>query len=288
MSRFTVIKRLFIKYKNKLITTYTLFALEMLGSLMRPYFVGEAVNDLIKGSYRGLFSLAFVHCAYLIIGTIRHRYDTRTYSSIYTEFVTKMLSRGFLSAEVSKLSAHSTLAREFIDFLEYDLNFIVEAMYNIFGALIMLYFYHHSVVIVCLAVLVPVTIIGYQYGRFIKHLTKSKNDELEKQVDVIATQNNSLINEHYKALRHWQVKISDREAYNFGIMEILVLVVIVVSLLVVNKSSVLNPAGDIIGIYTYLLKFVSGLDTIPYILQRLNILKDITQRIELEPDISEL
>jgi hypothetical protein len=43
-------------------------------------------------------------------------------------------------------------------------------------------------------------------------------------------------------------------------------------------------AGNLIGIYTYLLKFVSGLDTIPYTVQRLTSLNDITRRIELQAE----
>ena len=199
-----------------------------------------------------------------------------------------MLTRDYLLKEVSKLSAHTTLAREFIDFLEYDLTYIIEALYNIFGALVMLYFYHHTVVIVCLAILLPVILIGYRYGKYMKDLTRAKNDELEKQVDIISTNNKLKIESHYQALRKWQIRISDKEALNFGLMEILVLFVIVFSLLMLNKSSVVTPAGDIVGIYTYLLKFVSGLDTIPYTIQRLSTLHDITQRIELDPEISEL
>ena len=79
----------------------------MLGGLMRFYFFGEAINDLIKGSYRGLIVLTLVHLAYLVIGTIRHMYDTRTYSAIYTSLVTKFLSRRFSKIEVSKLIALS-------------------------------------------------------------------------------------------------------------------------------------------------------------------------------------
>jgi hypothetical protein len=43
-------------------------------------------------------------------------------------------------------------------------------------------------------------------------------------------------------------------------------------------------AGSLFGIYSYILKFASGLDTIPYTLQRLSSLSDITRRIELEVD----
>jgi ABC-type multidrug transport system fused ATPase/permease subunit len=264
MSRFQILRSLMMKHRYQLIFTYSLFSLEMLGNLLRFYFFGEAINDLIKGSYQGLIVLTVVHLAYLLIGTVRHMYDTRTYSAIYTSLVTKFLSRRFSKIEVSKLSAHSTLAREFVD---------------------LLFFYDKTVVLICLAILVPVIIISHFYGRRMKMLNKQKNDELEKQVDIISTGNNTMIREHYNNLRKWQVRISDKEAWNFGFMEIMVLLVIGVSLLVskqMHSSTVL--AGSLFGIYSYILKFASGLDTIPYTLQRLSSLSDITRRIELQAD----
>ena len=285
MSRFQILRSLMMKHRYQLIFTYSLFSLEMLGNLLRFYFFGEAINDLIKGSYHGLIVLSVVHLVYLLIGTARHMYDTRTYSAIYTSLVTKFLSRRFSKIEVSKLSAHSTLAREFVDFLEHDLVYVIEAGYNLLGSLILLFFYDKTVVLICLAILVPVIIASHFYGRKMKLLNRQKNDELEKQVDIISTGNNTIIRQHYDNLRKWQVRISDKEAWNFGFMEIMVLLVIGVSLLVskqMHGSAVL--AGSLFGIYSYILKFASGLDTIPYTLQRLSSLSDITRRIELQTD----
>jgi hypothetical protein len=68
-------------------------------------------------------------------------------------------------------------------------------------------------------------------------------------------------------------------------MEILVLIVIGASLFVTNKTNGLQlEAGSIIGIYSYIQRFVSGLDTIPYTVQRLSSLQDITRRIELQEE----
>ena len=274
-----------MKHKYQLIFTYSLFSLEMLGGLLRFYFFGEAINDLIKGSYRGLIVLTIVHLVYLVIGTIRHMYDTRTYTAIYTSLVTKFLSRRYNKIEVSKLSAHSTLAREFVDFLEHDLVYVIEAVYNILGSLILLFFYDKTVVGICLAILAPVVIISFFYGKKMRRLNKHKNDELEKQVDIISTGDNINIRHHYNNLRKWQVRISDKEAWNFGFMEIMVLVVIGVSLMVsknLHNSTIM--AGSLFAIYSYILKFASGLDTIPYTLQRLSSLSDITRRIELQAE----
>lgn len=285
MSKFQILRNLMMKHKYQLIFTYSLFSLEMLGGLMRFYFFGEAINELIKGSYHGLVILTLVHLAYLIIGTIRHMFDTRTYSSIYTSLVTKFLSRRYLKTDVSKLTAHSTLAREFVDFLEHDLVYVIEAAYNIIGSLIILFFYDKTVVVICLAITIPVIIISMLYGKKMLRLNRHKNDELEKQVDIISTGNNHIIRHHYNNLRKWQIRISDKEAWNFGFMEIMVLLVIAISLIASkNLHSTTIMAGSLFGIYSYILKFASGLDTIPYTMERLSSLSDITRRIELEAD----
>ena len=285
MSRFQILRSLMMKHKYQLIFTYSLFSVEMLGGLLRFYFFGEAINGLIKGSYAGLIVLAVVHLSYLIVGTIRHMYDTRTYTAIYTSLVTKFLSRRYSKVEVSKLSAHSTLAREFVDFLEHDLVYVIEAVYNILGSLVLLFFYDKTVVGICLAILIPVIIISLLYGKKMKQLNKDKNDELEKQVDIISTGNNTNIRHHYNNLRKWQIRISDKEAWNFGFMEVMVLLVIAISLVVsINLHSSTIMAGSLFAIYSYILKFASGLDTIPYTLQRLSSLSDITRRIELQAE----
>ena len=284
MSRFLVLKTIILQHKYKLLLTYSLFSVEMLGLLLRPFFLGKAVDGLLVGSYTGLIYLATAHLVWLVAGTVRHMYDTRTYTAIYTALVTRLLARNYKDSEVSKLSAHSTLAREFIDFLEFDLNYVVEASYNLIGSLIMLFFYDKEIVLVCLVILIPVSTISYFYGKRMKRLNQLKNDELEKQVEIIGTRNDKKINQHYANLRKWQIKISDKEAWNFGIMELMVLAVIICALLITTDKNWKEGflAGDIIGIYNYTLKFVGGLDTIPYTVQRLSSLKDITKRLEFE------
>lgn len=279
MSRFEILKKLMQKHRYQLALTYTLFGLEMTGSLLRPFFLGVAINDLMKGSYEGLIWLSVIHLLYLVIGTVRHMLDTRTYSAIYTSLVTRFLSRKIHASEVSKLSAHSTLAKEFVDFLEFDLVYVVEAAFNIFGSLLLLYFYDPSVVLLCFSILIPVAAVSYLYGKKMKRLNKLKNDELEQQVDIISSANKPAMRRHYNNLRSWQIRISDQEAWSFGIMEILVLVVIGASLLITRQvSGTTILAGNLVGIYNYILKFVSGLDTIPYTVQRITSLSDITKK----------
>jgi hypothetical protein len=285
MSRFQILRSLMNKHRNQLVLTYFLFSLEMLGGLLRPFFLGMAINDLLKGSYKGLIVLSIVHVVTLTVGTLRHMYDTRTYSAIYVSLVTRFLSRRIYRSDVSKLSAHSTLAREFVDFLEFDLVYVIEAAYNLLGSLILLFFYDSSVVLMCLAVLIPVVCISYTYGKRMKYLNKLKNDELEQQVDVISSGDKKNVHHHYNSLRKLQIKISDQEAWNFGFMEVLVMIVLGVSLLITYKTSgAAILAGNVVGIFFYVSNFAKGLETIPYTVQRLTSLSDITRRIELQAE----
>lgn len=89
-------------------------------------------------------------------------------------------------------AARATLAREFTDFLEFDVVYMVEAGYNIFGSMLMLYFYEPSVLTICAAVLLPVLFISRSYGRAMSRITRHRNDELERQVDVISSRDDSL------------------------------------------------------------------------------------------------
>ncbi|MEO7521341.1 MAG: ABC transporter six-transmembrane domain-containing protein [Gemmatimonas sp.] len=209
MTTATPIRRVLLEHRSQLVLNYSLFSLEMLGMLLRPYFLGVAVNGLVKGEYRGLLALVIVHLLWLLIGTWRHMYDSRTFSAIYTSFVTRLLSQPAGASELSKRSALSTLARQVTDFLEFDVNYIAEACYNIFGSLVILFWYDKSVVAICFAILLPVMLLGRYYGRHAVRLNREQFDELEKQVDILATQDTGAITEHYGRLRRWQIRLSD-------------------------------------------------------------------------------
>jgi ABC-type multidrug transport system fused ATPase/permease subunit len=285
MSKFQILKSLIKQYRWRLVFTYVLFSLEMIGALLRPFFLGIAINHLIDGSYIGLILFSVTHAVTLCVGTFRHMYDTRTYSAIYVSLVTKFLSRRIYKKEVSKLSAHSTLAREFVDFLEFDLVYVLEACYNLIGSLVLMFFYDAQVVALCLAVMVPVAVLSKYYGSKMNKLQKLKNDELENQVNVITSGNTRALQKHYNNLRFWQIKISDQEAINYGFMELLAMMVLGISLLLTYKTSgTAILAGNVVGIFLYVTNFAKGLETIPYMVQRLISLNDITRRIELGPE----
>ena len=122
--------------------------------------------------------------------------------------------------------------------------------------------------------------LGRRYGRRVARLNREQFDELEREVDILGTHDVGAITDHYQRLRSWQIMISDLEAWNFGSTEFFVLLSVTGSLLVSTRTdNIPLELGSIIGMSTYLLKFASGLETIPYTVQRLGVLKDILRRV---------
>jgi len=283
--KFSLLSKLFLKNKVGIIVTYFLFALEILSHLLSPYLLGNAVDDLINKSYYGFIVFCSFYFVRIFVSMFRRMLDTKVYTKIYTDLVTKFLSvKDIQQKDVSKLNAHSVLAKEFVNFLEYDLANVMYGLFTVIGAVVMLFFYSWYVTCICLFILLPVIIVSRFFGKRIMKLTTGYNNEFEKQVDIISSGNSEAIENHYNALRNLDIKKSNQDAYSFGSMEVLSLIMILASLIVLSTTTGVITAGTIIGVYEYIIRFSEGLDIIPYIVERYAQLSDITTRIELEAE----
>ena len=141
--------------------------------------------------------------------------------------------------------------------------------------------YNHTVVGICLGILAPVAIVGRLHGRRAARLNAEQHDELEQQVDVLAGGDVEVITAHFARLRTLQIHLSDQEAWNFGATELLVLLALVGSLLVyTGEGGAVLQVGGIVAMYNYVLRFATGLETIPYMAQRAGALVDILRRMK--------
>lgn len=283
LKRFKILWKLLLKNKVGIIITYSLFGLEILSHLISPYLLGEAVDDLINKSYHGFLILCLFFLVRIFVSMFRRMLDTRVYTKIYTDLVTRFLSiKTIDQKDVSKLNAHSVLARQFVDFLEYDLANVMSGIFTLVGSVVMLFFYNWYVLGVCLFVFIPVIIVTRYFGKRIMRLTTAYNDEFEKQVDIISSADAEAIQGHYNRLRDLDINKSNQDAYSFTFMEIFSLGMILVSLIILSNSTAVITAGTIIGVYNYIIRFSEGLDIIPYAIERYAQLSDITTRIEIE------
>ena len=256
---------------------HPLVLIEKLGELSIPFFFVLSIDGLIKQNFIPILYLVVVYLIWATIGTIRHRYDTKTYTNIYNQVVFDLIGND-KDPNTSKIAAHATLIREVVDFMEFDMVYIATAFINIIGAMAMIATYSIDVVLLCLTLMVPVLYLSKGYGLSMRELSQKKNSELEKQVDVISNGNILETKHHFNILRIIQIRISNKEATNYWQLQLVSLVLLIGSLLIMGFKGAVQ-AGALVAMWSYLLTFLNGLEIIPYSIQRWSNLKDIINRI---------
>src|SRR5687768_15764128 len=160
------IRSLFSHNRGRILVTYALFNVENLLRLAQPFVLGWAINDLPRSSYVGLAVFVAQHLLHMLISSFRQMYDTRAFTSIYTDLATRLVvEQRRQEVDVSRVAARSALSRGYVEFLEHYVPMVIRAAYSILGALVMLALYDQSLIYICLILLVPACLLNLAYGR---------------------------------------------------------------------------------------------------------------------------
>jgi hypothetical protein len=280
--KLTPLVRLFRANWRPLTLAYALYNVENILDLARPLVLGVAINGLIHSEYAGVALLVGQHLARLFAGTARQMYDTRAFTAIYTDTVTRLVCRQRgAGVGVSTVAARSGLARELVGFLENELRFVFASAYGVIGAVVMLIVYDRTLVLFCGVIMAPLVILSRRLARRSSGVNAEFNDQLEREVEIIENGRDAAVSDHYRRLARHQVHLSDLGAWNFLQMEFFVLALIVAAL--ARYCSLPGvEAGDIYAVFSYVMMFVGGLDCVPMLTQQLTRLHDIGGRVALE------
>ncbi len=276
-----ILRNIFRAAKWRIMLTFGLMNLENLLRLSQPFALGWAIDDLLNSSYVGLLTFMAQHLAHLLIGLWRQMYDTRVFTSLYTDLATStVVSQRSQSVEVSRVAARSSLSREFVEFFERCVPMVVRSLYACLGALVMLLFYDVMLVPACLLLLVPVFVLNRRYAHKTLAVSRQLHDELEREVQVIEAGEPEHVRSHYDQVARSRIRLSDLEAANFGMTEVFVLGLLIVALIRICRLPGIEP-GDLFAVFRYLMMFMMGLDNVPTLMQQLSRLKDIGRRLAL-------
>jgi hypothetical protein len=276
-----VLGGVFRAHRYPILLTYALFGLENALATMQPFVLGLAIDGLIGASFRGLGLFAATQLGHLAIGVMRRAYDTRMYGRIHAELVTRLvLEQRRRDVEVSRVAARSALSREFADFFERQIPVAIQMTFLIAGGLSILAVYDQSLMLLCLVLIVPATLLNTSYAKRTLRLSTHLHDLLEREVEVIHRSDAAEIREHYLAVARWRVRLSDSEAFNFGTMEIFVTALMTASLVRACGAASATP-GEIMAVLRYVLMFVVGVDGLPLLIQQISRLRDVSRRCAL-------
>ena len=262
-------------YRLKITATLSLLTVERLLGVAAPFVLGLAINDLIDGSFRGVVLLIVLEVVALLIGTGRRLFDTRVYAGIYTDIADSTAQRTDIT--VSRRAARLGLARELVDFFEWELPELVAAAIGIVGALAMLVYLLPSVGGMALIVGLLVGTIFAISSRRMFSLNKLLNNELERQVTMLESERAFSRARHLSRLARWRIHLSDLEAGNFAVAE-LFLSMLIVGAVVITVQAGLN-IGEIFAVLTYLLGVAENMLVLPWTYQQSIRAREIGGRI---------
>ena len=135
----TSLRRLFHRFRFKILFTWSLVLLEAGLVLLFPLFMGVAIDDYLLGSYSGLSLLAAIGLLSLLVGAARRFYDTRVYSGIYATIAPELVDREKKrDSSISVISARTGLAAEFVEFLENIFPEIINSAIALGGTLLII------------------------------------------------------------------------------------------------------------------------------------------------------
>ncbi|MDB5570647.1 MAG: hypothetical protein JWN93_1830 [Hyphomicrobiales bacterium] len=268
------------RYRWRISFTYGLTLAEDLLELSYPWATGIAINGLLAHNYYLALPIVLAWMARSTIGLIRRMYDTRLYTTVYNELVeeTILRQRGH-GIPATTVSARSAMSREFVTFFEKDLSILITAIVGVFGSLAMLFVYDTIVGALMLMLLGPVYFVNVVYVRVSYRLNQGLNNQLEEEVQTIDAAKPAGVAEHFRNVRNWRVRLSDAEAFNWAIIEVLSILLFVIVLVRATYRPELG-AGEIFAMIVYVWQFMENLDHVPQLLQQLTRLQDIKKRIE--------
>lgn len=273
------LRALFAENRIRILSTYALFTIENLLRLAQPFALGWAINDLLTGQMLGVGVLVGQHVLHLLVGLVRQVYDTRTFSAIYSDLATRMIvSQRASGVDVSRVTARASLSREFVEFFERSIPMLMKVGFSVAGSVIMLAWYDWMIVACCLGLLIPAALLSRHYSKWTRRLSRGLHDELEKEVDVIHSQNEIDVRNHFDEIARWRIKLSNAEAINFGLMECFILGAIVAVLFRACHLPTVQ-AGDIFAVFRYLMLLLMGLDGLPRLIQQVSRLRDVSSRL---------
>ncbi len=268
------------RYWPRLALTYGLFVAENVLAVLIPLCLGLAIDSLLRGDRGGWWVVTAAYLGHLAISSARRVYDSRSFTAVYRDLAAEMVvAQRDRGVSVSRVATRSGLARSLVEFLENDLPQAMHTVCSLVGALVLLWFYDPAVAAVAGLLVPPCWLLNRWYRRRLAHHNKVLHDELEREVDVIRENKAPAVRDHYQRLGRTWVHLSDWEAFNIGIAQLLLVGLIAGSLLHLCRPGA-TSAGDVYAVLRYLLMLVVGMDGLPVFIRQWTRFQDIAARVQ--------
>ena len=157
----TMLKEIFFDNWKKIIFVYFIVLLETIFFSIQPTIIGNAIDDLINGSYLNIYIYSVFIVFLLAIGTARRFLDTRIYISIWKDSVLKSIEK-MRSKNVSseKIFSRYNLTNYYVDAFEVVIPHMIKDVVFSFMSIFMVFLISHKLSII-LILMIAISVLNY-------------------------------------------------------------------------------------------------------------------------------
>ena len=264
------------RFAGRFVLTLTLVALEAVGWTLFPLAIGRAIDSVLQDSHRGLYELAVLGVGAMAIGVARRLVDSRAYARIYARLGEDLVLRE-PGRSTSALTAQLGMLREMVEFFENSLPILLYSIVGLGGTVLILSALNPPVALGCLAVAGVTAMLYALTGRLTTRFNRGLNDEHERQVDAVGTGDPARVGGHIRDMMRWNIKLSDLEAANFGIVWLFMIGLLIYSVDAAAEAT--TEYGSVFAVVMYVFQFGDSVILLPLYYQQWLRLREISGRI---------
>lgn len=271
------LKNIYKRFSGRISITLAVVLVEGLLFVLFPLLIGVAIQSVIDNEYTGLYMLAALCLAVLIVGAGRRFYDSRIYGGIYVELSTELSNK---KQNTSVVTANVNLLREVVEFFENSLPSIINNIIGLVGTLFLLIVLNVYIFLGCLAIILIIVAIYWLSSSKTLRYNHEYNNEYEKQVNILDQKSEKESGLHFRRMMKWNIRLSDLETYNFSGVWFAMSVLLCLSILIVLKNDDISY-GVVFSIVMYVFQFIESSINLPFYYQETLRLKDISHRLSM-------
>lgn len=268
---------LFRNFRGRILVTWLLVLLENILWALVPLFIGRAIDALLERRPSGLWEVAAILSALIVVATARRFYDTRCYGTIRVRFGGELVRRS-QDAPVSRLNARLGMSREMVDFLEGHVPGVLTGVVQLLVSIAVLFGFDRRLGLAALGALAAIVLTyALFHGRFYR-LNGELNAQTELQVSILEQRRLESLVGHLRKLRRSEVRLSDTEAVLYGGIFAAMFAFVLGNVWIAATIPMIT-AGAIFAILSYSWEFVESSIALPIALQEWSRLGEIRDRL---------
>ena len=264
------------RFAGRIALTLLLIVLESAGWILFPLVIGRAIDGILADSWHGLYELAILGIAAMAIAILRRVVDSRAYARIYAKLGEELVA-GQSGSSTSTKTARLGMLREIVEFLENSLPELMTNVLQLAGVILILSTLNLPIFGGCVLVIGVTVAVYVLTGRLTTRFNRSYNDQYEQQVDAVESGDAARVGRHIRDMMRWNIRLSDLEAANFGIVWLFMIALLVFSIGAAADDIV--EYGKVFAIVMYVFQFMEAVMSLPLYYQQWLRLREISGRL---------